>query len=403
MQDHSTDQTRPRKSNGPAGIRARRGKGGTTFEAWIWSPRDKRKIRKSFPTMAAAKGWRVDAAKAVKDRKLRAPTGKTLRSEVAEWLEGARAGEIRNKREQPYKPGVIRQYELAVRLRVLPTLGDRKLADISERDLMDLKEQLLGQGCSDSTVRNSFVPLQAIYRRARRRGDVPINPTLDLGLPTAGRRDRAATPAQAAELLDALNEFERALFGTAFYAGLRRGELRGLRNRDVDFEAGTISVVQSWDAKDGPIAPKSVAGTRTVFMLDALRPLLEPLRDRWADPDALFFGSSASVAFEPRNIERKARRALAAENERRAETDAAPVEWFGLHEARHSFSTYLDHAGVSESRADRLMGHASAGVAGRYRQLLPGQLAEDARRLDAFLAGAVEGKVVSFPSAESAA
>jgi hypothetical protein len=35
--------------------------------------------------------------------------------------------------------------------------------------------------------------------------------------------------------------------------------------------------------------------------------------------------------------------------------------------------------------------------------LLPGQLAEDARRLDAFLAGAVEGKVVSFPSAESAA
>jgi integrase len=323
-------------------------------------------------------------------------------------LPGRERGEIRNKREQLYKPAVIRNYELALRLRVLDELGDRKLADISEADLLDLKERLNGQGCSDSTIRNTFVPLQAIYRRARRRGDVPINPTLDLGLPTAGRRDRAATPAQAVEFLDALPEFERGLWALAFYSGLRRGELRGLRNRDVDFEAGTISVVQSWDDKAGPIAPKSVAGTRTVFMLDALRPLLEPLKDRHPEPDGLFFGASAFTAFEPRNIERKARRALRAENDRRREeaaevgTDAVLVEWFGLHEARHSFSTYLDHAGVSETRADRYMGHAAAGVAGRYRHLLPGQLAEETRRVDDYLAGAVAGKVVELPRAESA-
>jgi integrase len=379
-----------------------------TYWASVYSKRDRKKVRKPFPTLAAAKGWRIDAMKAVRDRKLRAPSAKTLRQEVDEWLAGARAGEIRNKREQLYKPAVIRNYELALRLRVLDELGDRKLADISEADLLDLKERLNGQGCSDSTIRNTFVPLQAIYRRARRRGDVPINPTLDLGLPTAGRRDRAATPAQAVEFLDALPEFERGLWALAFYSGLRRGELRGLRNRDVDFEAGTISVVQSWDDKAGPIAPKSVAGTRTVFMLDALRPLLEPLKDRHPEPDGLFFGASAFTAFEPRNIERKARRALRAENDRRREeaaevgTDAVLVEWFGLHEARHSFSTYLDHAGVSETRADRYMGHAAAGVAGRYRHLLPGQLAEDTRRVDDYLAGAVAGKVVELPRAESA-
>jgi hypothetical protein len=96
---------------------------------------------------------------------------------------------------------VIRNYELALRLRVLPDLGDRKLADIDLADLLDLKEHLQGTGCSDSTIRNTFVPLQAIYRRARRNGTVSINPTLDLGLPTAGSRDRAATPQQAAELL----------------------------------------------------------------------------------------------------------------------------------------------------------------------------------------------------------
>jgi integrase len=374
-----------------------------TYWASVYSRLDKKKIRKAFPTLAAARSWRTDAQKAVKDRKLRPPSPKTLRQEVDEWLAGARAGEIRNKRGQPYKPAVLRNYELALPLRVLDELGDRRLADISEADLLSLKERLNEQGCSDSTIRNTFVALQAIYRRARRRGDVPINPTLDLGLPTAGRRDRAATPTQAVELLDALDEHERALWGVAFYAGLRRGELRGLRNRDVDFKAGAISVVQSRDDKAGPIAPKSLAGTRTVFMLDTLRPLLDSVRDRHLEPDGLFFGSSATAAFEPRNIERKAKRALRAENDRRAAAGQPPIEWVGLHEARHSFSTYLDHARVSETRADRYMGHAALGVTGRYWHLLPGQLAEDARRVDEYLPGAIAGKVVAIGQAQGGA
>ena len=141
--------------------------------------------------------------------------------------------------------------------------GDRKLADIDLADLLELKEELLGEGHSGSTIRNSFVPLQALYRRARRNGTVPINPAVDLDLPTSGRRDRAATPAQAAELLDVLPEFERALWATAFYAGLRRGELRGLHVRDVDFDSATLSVGQSWDIKVGPILPNHARAVRT--------------------------------------------------------------------------------------------------------------------------------------------
>ena len=72
------------------------------------------------------------------------------------------------------------------------------------------------------------------------------------------------------------------------------------------------------------------------------------------------------------------------------------MEWFGLHEARHSFSTFMDHAGVSETRADRYMGHSARGVAGRYRHLLPGQIAEDAKRVDEYLAGTNAGKVVEM-------
>lgn len=51
-------------------------------------------------------------------------------------------------------------------------------------------------------------------------------------------------------------------------------------------------------------------------------------------------------------------------------------------------------AGISETRADRYMGHSNPSVQARYRHQLEGQLAEDAERLDAYLAGAVAGKVV---------
>ena len=59
----------------------------------------------------------------------------------------------------------------------------------------------------------------------------------------------------------------------------------------------------------------------------------------------------------------------------------------------------MDHAGVSETRADRYMGHSNSSVAGRYRHLLPGQMAEDAKRVDDYLAGAATGKVVGIERA----
>jgi integrase len=374
-----------------------------TYEAFVYSRRDGRKIRRSFSgkgAFAAAKGWRTDALKQVKDKRLRAPSPRTLRQEADEWLAGAREGRIMNKRERPYKPAVLRNYETALRLRVLPELGDRKLADIDLADLLALKEDLSGDGHSPSTIRNSFVPLQAIFRRARRHGLIPVNPTADLQLPTAASRDRAATPRQASELLGPLSGREGALFATAFYAGLRRGELRALRVGDVDLAEAVISVERGWDSKEGPIEPKSRAGTRRVFVLDALRPYLEPLVDGRPCED-LVFGHDSAAPFEPRGVDRKVSRAWNAADKARAEEaekqgqeSPEPLTRFTLHEARHSFSTWLDHAGVSERRADRYMGHAGRSVADDYRHELPGQRAEDRQRLDAYLAGAADGKVV---------
>ena len=69
-----------------------------SYEAWIWSPRDGRKIRKTFPTLAAAKAWRSDAQVALRKGEIRAPSPLTLEQAGAAWLEGAKTGSVRNRR-----------------------------------------------------------------------------------------------------------------------------------------------------------------------------------------------------------------------------------------------------------------------------------------------------------------
>jgi len=61
------------------------------------------------------------------------------------------------------------------------------------------------------------------------RTQLAINPTLKLSLPAVrGRRDQIADPGQAAALIAALPEADQALWATALYTGLRRGELQAL-------------------------------------------------------------------------------------------------------------------------------------------------------------------------------
>ena len=82
------------------------------------------------------------------------------------------------------------------------------------------------------------MPLRVVCRRALSRGDIQVNPTTGIEIAAVrGRRTRFAMPAEAHELIEAEPTQDRALWATAFYAGLRRGELRALRWIDVDWPA----------------------------------------------------------------------------------------------------------------------------------------------------------------------
>ncbi|MEZ5100276.1 MAG: tyrosine-type recombinase/integrase [Thermoleophilia bacterium] len=352
-----------------------------TYQASVWSAPDQTRLRKTFPTLAAARAWRAEAQTAIRKGTLRAPAPTTVAEASEDLVDGMRSGRIRTRSGELYKPSVIRSYERALELRVLPALGARRLADIQRREVQRFADGLLGAGLDPSTVRNILMPLRVILRRAIEDGDLTINPTAHLRLPAVkGRRERIASPEEAKLLLAALPERDRAIWATALYGGLRRGELLALRWEDVDLARGVLRVERAYDEKAREsIVPKSRAGRRTVPIVGALRDELVAHKAREARDSGLVFGTAAGQPVVSSNVWRRAQVAW-------RNAGLTPI---GLHEARHTFASILIAAGVNAKALTSYMGHASIQTTyDLYGKLMPGSEAEATALVDAYLARA---------------
>ena len=255
--------------------------------------------------------------------------------------------------------------------RIVPALGRRRLSDVARGDLMQLVERMLREGLDGSTIRNTLMPLRLMYRRALAAGQVSVNPTAGLDLPTgSGHRDRIATPADASALLAALPEKDRPLWGVALYTGLRAGEIAGLDWGAVDFERGVLVVERAWCYKTGSfVEPKSRSGRREVPMVGPLRQLLLEQRLRTGRRWGLVFGRDGTRPYNGPALRGRALKAWAkaevpplacdVDAERR---DGRPLPAHGyltLHEARHTYCSTALAAGVSPAAVSRYAGHAS--------------------------------------------
>jgi integrase len=352
------------------------------YQAQAWSPRDRKRLTRTFPTLAAARGWRYDALVGLRSGTLHAAGGVTLRQAADEWLGAAEAGIIRNRSGDVYKPSVLRGYEQSLRARLLPALGGAKLGDIRRSDVQRLVNRMMADGVGASTVRNSLMPLRAIYRQALALDEVAVNPTAGVQLPAVrGKRERIATPTEAAQLIAALPPRDRAVWATAMYAGLRSGELQALTDELVDLGSDVISVQWSWDPVAGRVAPKSRSGRRTVPVPSALRKHLLEHRLARGRRGGLFFGRQ-SRPFSNQSLSQRATRAWR----------AAGLEPIGLHECRHTFASLMIAAGVNAKALSTFLGHASVTITlDRYGHLFPGSEKEAAGLLDTYLERSVGG------------
>jgi integrase len=353
-----------------------------SYEAWVYLPRHQSKVRKTFRREAEAKTWRADALAAANRGTLRPARkdARTLAEALTEYVDGMREGTVRPKGRTAYKPNTIRSYERAVKGHIADTwLGGLKVADVRRQDVQGLADELLATGLEAATVSNILNPVQAFYRRAIDRDELAYNPAERIDLPTgeATRPARIASASEAAMLLAALEERDRPLWATAFYAGLRRGELQALRWQDVDLGASLIHVERSWDQYEGAIEPKSRSSRRTVPLLAVLRDYLDQHKlAAECGGEALVFGRAPWNPFAPMATDKRAKRAW----------KGAGLEPITLHQCRHTFASLLIDAGANAKAIQTFLGHSEIQTTfDVYGHLMPGSHDEVRERMDAYL------------------
>jgi integrase len=366
------------------GITPRPGGG---FQAQVWDAKAGKRISRTFPTRSAAKQWRHDAQTALRSGDLSAERGPMFGDAVEDWLDGLRAGHITNRSGDPYKPSAIRGYEKELRLRAKPVLGHLRLAEVKTRDVQRLVDGLVKAELAPATIDGAVTPLKAIYRRAAGRGEVPVNPTLGIEKPAVrSGTKRVVAAIEAGAMIAALDPAEQALWATAFYAGLRRGELIGLGRPDIDLATGVLHVRRGWDMVEGEVAPKSRQGRRKVPIAAMLRDHLDE-RLLQSDDDDHVFGSPQWVArTNHRARERWLERGL-------------PV--ITLHEARHTYASFAIAAGLNAKTLSTYMGHATIAITlDLYGHLMPGAEDEATGLLDAYFARQIDGSTAAETAAE---
>jgi integrase len=354
-----------------------------TYQAQVWDPRTRRRVTETKPTEQEAIDWRSDKLREIRKGTFRPGRQITIRAAFVELFDDMRAGIVRNRSGETYKPGVIREYERDAANHITPAFGSAKPGDIRGADVQRLVGRLVADGKAASTVRNILIPLRVLYRRLVRLEELGASPIIDLELPAVrGKRLRIAPPEEAAALIAAVPEEDRAIWATAMYGGLRIGEIQALDVVDVDVATGLISVEWNWDRKEGKVPPKSPAGVRVVPVPGVLRQYLLDHRLSGAPESGLLFGRAADDAFRAYTVQERADRAWAVADLRR----------LTFHDCRHTYASLMISA-MAESKAgfnpkllSTYMGHATISITiDRYGHLFPGNEKVAAGALDAFL------------------
>ena len=139
---------------------------------------------RTFPTISAARRWRQDAYAAVRSGDLTAERGPTVREAADAWLDAARAGIVRNRSGDPYKPS--RDPRLRPGAAAARAAGARATSGCARWTCRGSSALWTGwppTGRRPPRSRTAITPLRAIYKRARQLGEVRTDPITGISRP----------------------------------------------------------------------------------------------------------------------------------------------------------------------------------------------------------------------------
>jgi integrase len=136
-------------------------------------------------------------------------------------------------------------YATLARVHILPSaLGPLGLGQVKPSDVQGFILALRESGKAESTVRQIYTVLRAIFESALADGLVARNVVAGVKRPSVTRREtHSLAPAEVAALLEQTDKTSYGLMIRLMaYTGLRRGEAVALRWEDVDLDSMTVNV-----------------------------------------------------------------------------------------------------------------------------------------------------------------
>ena len=289
----------------------------------------------------------------------------------------------------------VSNYTTLAKTHILPTLGKRKLRDLSAEDV-DKWLTAESRQCSTRTLRLLHSILSRSIRHAQARDKVRRNVVLLCDVPTGrkGRPSKALTLSQATAVIKAASESRLyAYIVLSLLIGARTEELRALRWCHVDLSGKpdgappvppSISVLRSVRAGGDT---KTRRSRRALAMpqrcVDALSALWDKRTCEHTDRtrcDCLVFTTRVGTPLDARNVRRHFRKV--------AEAAGLNAKEWTPRELRHSFVSLLSDDGMPIEHIARLVGHTSTAVTETvYRQQIRPVIIEGAAAMDRIFGG----------------
>ncbi len=335
----------------------------------------------------------------------------TVEDAARRLVKGMANGTVRDKNGHDYKPSVLRKYEAALRLNVVPTIGAVPIASLTQGDVQRFADELAAQR-SPEHARQALTALRVALRLSTSYGELDGSPCSGVTVPASRehgdeRPARFLDAAEARRLLDAAEaddvKHERS-FALPFFAillgsGLRSGEALALRYGPdgLDLADGLVHVRGTLDRHrdaDGnyrELAPKSRSSRRTIPLASTDTGILRAHHAATGNPTdgTLVFayadGKPLAAYGLPRDTFHRVTVAAGlnpappkkADSTRPASVTGASQEpTVTIHSLRHTYATHALAAGMTAHAVAQLLGHADAALVWRrYGHALPDEVA----------------------------
>ncbi len=270
--------------------------------------------------------------------------------------------------------------EHIIKKKILPYFKNRKLSEITARDVIDWQNEIRtltnskGKPYSPDYLENIHTQLSCIFNHAVKYYGLQVNPASKAG----GMGDE-----QPREMLFWTKEeylkFSEAMmdkplsyyaFEMLYWCGIREGELLALTSEDFNFEAQTVRINKSYQrikGQDVITTPKTKKSNRVIqmpdFLCDEMQDYLKQLYG--AEPDSRIF--PISKHYLKHEMERGCK-----------ETGVKKIR---VHDIRHSHVSILIDMGFSALAIADRVGHESVHITYRYAHLFPTRQKEMAQKL----------------------